>query len=179
MHRQRVLWPRVAHRLFAFALVAGCSGQSPLQIKTTNPLEHDERDVLVAGSGCDVGCAAQGGKGGVIIERGGSGVALPAAGYGGTAGFPSVAGAPAVPVRPRVQVCGDGVIDGIESCDGTSLGGMTCATLGYAGGLIACSRLTCTFDVSMCRSQAPNIGIPWMPIDAGFEEDGGVAQQGQ
>jgi hypothetical protein len=45
--------------------------------------------------------------------------------------------------------CGNGVIEGDESCDGDDLGGMTCEDLGYHGGLLAC-RPDCTFDESRC-----------------------------
>jgi hypothetical protein len=175
MHRARVLWPNLAHWLSALALIAGCSGQEPLQVKTTNPLE---RDVVVAGGGCDVGCGAQGG-GWVIADHGGPGGAWPLAGYGGVAGYGPVAGSAGVvgewPGSQRLPICGDGVINGIEVCDRSELSGMTCATLGYAGGSLACSPSTCTYDVSLCRSRPPNVGIPWMPVDAGFD-DAGVAQ---
>jgi hypothetical protein len=179
------LWPNLARRLLAFALVAGCSGQSPLQVKTTNPLEHDDRDVLVAGRGCDVGCAAQGGSR-ATVERGGSGVARPVAGYGGVAGSIGTAGNSATgtagvaggSVRPRPPLCGDGVINGTEVCDRPQLDGTTCASFGYAGGLIACTS-SCTFDVSMCRSQGPDVGVPWIPVDAGIDDDdGGVEPPG-
>jgi hypothetical protein len=185
MHRQRVLWPIVAHPLVTLALVAGCSGQSPLQVKTTNPLEDDERDVLVAGRGCDVGCAAQGGSR-VIVESGGSGAARPVAGYGGTAGYgpvPGWGGSAGAPFQPPISpphniICGDGRAEPPEICDGTDLAGRTCAMLGYAaGGLLACSPSTCTFDVSQCRSQS-NVGIPWVPVDAGFDDDAGIQLPG-
>jgi hypothetical protein len=181
MPRQHVFRPTLAHCLSAIALVAGCSGQSPLQVKTTNPLEHDERDVLFAGRGCDVGCAAQGGSP-VIVDRAGTGVAWPVGGYGGVAGFvptPGLSGtAGARSVPPRQTICGDGVVNGLEACDRYDLSGATCASLGYAGGgLLRCSPSTCNYDVSMCLSQ-PNFGIPPLPVDAGFEDDAGVAQQG-
>jgi hypothetical protein len=53
-------------------------------------------------------------------------------------------------------VCGDGILDGLEQCDGTVLGSTTCVDLGYAGGTLACDD-SCTFDPSACtRPVCPN-----------------------
>ena len=50
--------------------------------------------------------------------------------------------------------CGDGIINNNEQCDGTNLGGITCATLGLIGGTLNCyparSQNQCTFDTSRC-----------------------------
>jgi len=46
-------------------------------------------------------------------------------------------------------VCGDGVIDEGEACDGTELGDATCISEGFADGTIACAS-DCTLDVSAC-----------------------------
>ncbi|HLK10509.1 MAG TPA: DUF1566 domain-containing protein [Candidatus Binatia bacterium] len=57
-------------------------------------------------------------------------------------------------VTSTVPACGNGVKDGPEECDGTDLGGATCASLGFTGGgTLACTP-GCGFDVSGCRSQA-------------------------
>ena len=45
--------------------------------------------------------------------------------------------------------CGDGVIEGDESCDGEKLGGMMCEDLGEPAGTLGCTEF-CTFDVSGC-----------------------------
>ena len=45
--------------------------------------------------------------------------------------------------------CGNGVMEGEESCDGTDLGGATCESLGRYGGDLACFS-ECTFDFSGC-----------------------------
>jgi len=45
--------------------------------------------------------------------------------------------------------CGDGVIEGSESCDGSELGGATCESLGFDGGDLACGT-DCGFDTSNC-----------------------------
>ncbi len=45
--------------------------------------------------------------------------------------------------------CGDGVIEGSESCDGSNLGTETCETQGFAGGTLACDS-ACGLDTSGC-----------------------------
>ncbi|MCA9715517.1 MAG: hypothetical protein KC468_12645 [Myxococcales bacterium] len=54
--------------------------------------------------------------------------------------------------------CGDGNIDPNEQCDGVDLGGLTCATLGYDGGSLACDPMTCTYDTSNCETGGPTSG---------------------
>ncbi len=47
--------------------------------------------------------------------------------------------------------CGNGTREGTEECDGTDLGGKTCADIaGFSGGTLACSA-SCTYDVSSCE----------------------------
>jgi hypothetical protein len=46
-------------------------------------------------------------------------------------------------------VCGNGVIDDGEQCDGGNLGGFTCVDLGYSGGSLGCDPVTCTYDASV------------------------------
>lgn len=46
-------------------------------------------------------------------------------------------------------LCGNGVLDRLEQCDGTNLFGRTCVTLGFPGGELRCGR-DCLFDVSHC-----------------------------
>lgn len=46
-------------------------------------------------------------------------------------------------------VCGDGIKNGGEQCDGSDLGGATCVTVGYSGGMLSCSSI-CQFDVAGC-----------------------------
>jgi hypothetical protein len=48
-------------------------------------------------------------------------------------------------------VCGDGVREGAEACDGNDLGGQSCTGLGYPGGVLACA-IDCSFDESGCTS---------------------------
>jgi cysteine-rich repeat protein len=49
--------------------------------------------------------------------------------------------------RPR---CGDGLLQPGEQCDGAELSDATCASLGFAGGQLACDSAACTFDVQPC-----------------------------
>ena len=45
--------------------------------------------------------------------------------------------------------CGDGVINPTEACDGNNLGGLTCTSLGFSGGVLSCSS-NCQLDTSRC-----------------------------
>ncbi len=49
------------------------------------------------------------------------------------------------------QVCGNGVREGDEECDGPDLGGATCVTLGYERGTLGCTS-DCSFNVSGCST---------------------------
>lgn len=51
----------------------------------------------------------------------------------------------------NVAMCGNGVIDGTEQCDGANLNGFTCEALGNAGGTLQCDPVTCTFDTQLCE----------------------------
>ena len=46
--------------------------------------------------------------------------------------------------------CGDKVINGTEKCDGTSLGLATCKSLGFDGGMLACTS-GCLLDTAKCH----------------------------
>ncbi len=46
-------------------------------------------------------------------------------------------------------VCGNGVREGGEQCDGADLGGATCASQGFSGGTLACKG-NCAFDTAGC-----------------------------
>lgn len=48
-------------------------------------------------------------------------------------------------------VCGNETIEGIEECDGGSLGEATCESLGFSGGILGCTA-DCTFDTSDCTA---------------------------
>ncbi len=47
-------------------------------------------------------------------------------------------------------VCGDGLIEGNEVCDGGNLGGATCGSEGCTGGSLACNATCDGFDTSAC-----------------------------
>lgn len=55
--------------------------------------------------------------------------------------------------------CQNGVLEPVlgEWCDGTELGGVTCADVGFAGGQLACSAW-CAFDTSGCTGSGPVCG---------------------
>jgi len=49
----------------------------------------------------------------------------------------------------REEGCGNGLLDPGEPCDGSELGGNTCTSQGYSGGILACTY-GCALDVSSC-----------------------------
>jgi cysteine-rich repeat protein len=107
-----------------------------------------------AGTGGVGGAGGTGGPGGGGAGgEGGAGAADAAAGAGGVAGSggldgggDSTEGGDAV-----VAVCGNGVLEGDESCDGSDFGaaGRSCERVGYSQGSLLCT-LNCTFDKSQC-----------------------------
>ena len=55
--------------------------------------------------------------------------------------------------------CGNNLIEGTETCDGTDLAGRTCVSLGYLSGTLAC-RADCTnFDASACVGATCGNGV--------------------
>ena len=64
-----------------------------------------------------------------------------------------------VPDAPPNPVCGDGVIDTGEECDGAALNSMTCPDIGdFVAGSLGCTD-SCTFDTSACEPEsAPTCG---------------------
>jgi hypothetical protein len=72
--------------------------------------------------------------------------------------FSEAAFAASVNVSADVQsLCGNGNIDSGEECDGSNLGGQTCASRGYAGGTLTCNS-NCTFNTSQCTSASSDGG---------------------
>lgn len=61
----------------------------------------------------------------------------------------SAASNSAVEATVKVSVCGNGVTEGGEECDGGDLAGKTCATQGFASGVLACLP-ACVFDTLLC-----------------------------
>ena len=56
------------------------------------------------------------------------------------------------------QVCGNNVIEGNETCDGTDLGGADCVSLGFVSGTLACSPDCMSFDTSGCVAPCASPG---------------------
>lgn len=54
-------------------------------------------------------------------------------------------------------VCGNGIAETGEQCDGSNLAGATCVSRGYTGGSLSCNT-NCTFNTSSCTSAAPSSG---------------------
>jgi hypothetical protein len=54
--------------------------------------------------------------------------------------------------------CGNGAVEGTETCDGEDLGGATCASVGFASGGLACTA-GCGLDTSGC--------VPFVPPACG------------
>ncbi|MFH2006959.1 MAG: DUF4215 domain-containing protein [bacterium] len=65
------------------------------------------------------------------------------------------------------SVCGNGVLEGIEECDGFELGDQTCENNGYVSGDLACAS-DCTLDKSGCVGAGCGNGM----IDTGEDCDG-------
>jgi hypothetical protein len=51
---------------------------------------------------------------------------------------------------PPDPVCGNGIIELGEICDGPDLAGDSCISLGYEGGELACNSDCLAFDVDAC-----------------------------
>jgi len=50
------------------------------------------------------------------------------------------------------QLCGDGVIEGTEECEGADLNGKDCTSFGFNGGTLICS--VCLYDKTNCFSES-------------------------
>jgi Lamin Tail Domain len=53
------------------------------------------------------------------------------------------------------SVCGNNIIEDGETCDGTSLGGLTCVTEGQSGGVISCNT-DCSINIDNCTADCTN-----------------------
>jgi hypothetical protein len=67
-------------------------------------------------------------------------------------------------------VCGDGVKNGTDACDGYDLGDASCVTLGYIGGTLRCTG-ACVLDTATC---VPGSGDELTPCPGGGGCDGGL-----
>lgn len=62
------------------------------------------------------------------------------------------------PVKATVKigVCGNGIAEGSEDCDGEDARGKTCGSLGYTGGVLVCD-IACDINISSCTSSTPTL----------------------
>ena len=49
----------------------------------------------------------------------------------------------------KISICGNGIIEGGEDCEGEDLNSQTCETLGFGPGTLTCD-IACSFDTSGC-----------------------------
>jgi formylglycine-generating enzyme required for sulfatase activity len=68
------------------------------------------------------------------------------------------------------SVCGNNVTEIGEACDGVDLGGATCGSQGFTGGVLSCSA--CAFNTSACATCGNSV------VEAGETCDDGVANNG-
>lgn len=61
-------------------------------------------------------------------------------------------------------ICGNGVVESGEQCDGTNLNGQTCVSRGFTGGTLSCSG-SCTFNTASCTVTYAN---------GCYDSDGGI-----
>jgi hypothetical protein len=54
----------------------------------------------------------------------------------------------------KISICGNGIIEGGEDCEGNDLNDMRCRDLGFAGGNLTCD-VACQFDTAGCHGTAP------------------------
>src|SRR5262249_17762160 len=65
------------------------------------------------------------------------------------------------PAHITVDLCGDGLVEEGEDCDGENLDGATCEDIGFDGGDLACTP-DCKYDIShcFCDEVSPMCGDP-------------------
>jgi len=72
--------------------------------------------------------------------------------------YESVSFATSVNVSADVQgLCGNGIVNPGEQCDGSNLNGESCTSRGFSGGTLSCNA-TCTFNTSACTTVSPGGG---------------------
>jgi hypothetical protein len=54
----------------------------------------------------------------------------------------------------KLNICGDGIVEGPEDCEGEDLNGRTCQLLGFGGGDLSCD-IACSFDTKNCIAPTP------------------------
>jgi Regulator of chromosome condensation (RCC1) repeat len=68
-----------------------------------------------------------------------------------------------------LETCGNSIIEGSESCDGTLLDSASCNSLGFLGGTLSCNN-SCDFDTDLCEANPASCGDE--KIDLGEQCDG-------
>jgi len=61
------------------------------------------------------------------------------------------AGSATVNATIKITVCGNNIKEAGEQCDGTDLGGASCVSQGFSGGMLMC-RPSCEFDATNCTT---------------------------
>lgn len=56
-----------------------------------------------------------------------------------------------VDISATVAGCGDNIIENDEQCDGTDLGGASCFSRGFSGGVLSCTS-SCVFNTLSCTT---------------------------
>lgn len=59
----------------------------------------------------------------------------------------------------RISVCGNGILEGSEQCDGNDLGQATCTSLNLGDGNLSC-RINCEFNTESCATSQPPTSRP-------------------
>lgn len=103
------------------------------------------------GAGIPQGAGPQGGDG----PQG----AGPSNGGGPSTGGGNEGGAPAS--------CGDGVLNGGETCDGAQLGGATCVSQGFDSGTLACNSNCLSYNTAGCSNTCTPVNL--LTLNPGFE----------
>jgi hypothetical protein len=159
--------------VLAFCDAGACRERCSSDIECGNAENFSFR-ACVEGTCRDVGCASDE-ECRAYFQRRGDGfgrdaVCRPRAAAQPSGGVPGVGGEDC----PDTAVCGNGLIETGEDCDGSNFGGQTCATyLGNvnATGSLFCDPLTCVIDASGCSTTA---GFCGDLIINGFEECDGT-----
>jgi hypothetical protein len=61
----------------------------------------------------------------------------------------SIAGAATIQATIKITICGNNIKEIGEQCDNADLGGATCLSRGFAGGILSCAA-SCDFNTSAC-----------------------------
>lgn len=59
-----------------------------------------------------------------------------------------------VRITVQIPVCGNGIVEGDEECDGNALNSKSCSTQGFSGGSLSCAP-SCEFVTSSCTNTPP------------------------